>query len=131
MKDLKNDIADREDLLRLLEVFYKKIFADPSISYIFTEVAHMNIEEHLPVIADFWETVLFQKNIYTKNAMQVHVILNQKTPLTPDHFNTWLKYFNETVDELYAGVNAFAIKQRALSIATIMQLKIRQNPAIK
>jgi hemoglobin len=131
VKNQKNDIADREDLLRLLEVFYKKIFSDPSISYIFTDVAHMNMEEHIPVIADFWETVLFQKNIYQKNAMQVHVALNQQTPLTTDHFTTWLNYFNETVDELFEGNNAFAIKQRALSIATIMQIKIRQNPAIQ
>lgn len=126
----EKDIQTREDLLLLLEIFYRKIFSDPSISYIFTDVAHMDLEAHMPVIADFWESVLFQKNIYRKNAMQVHVQLNQQTPLTAGHFNTWLNYFNQTVDELFAGDNAFAIKQRALSIATLMQLKIRQNPAI-
>ena len=129
MKSNKQDIADRGDLTRLLRLFYSKIYSDPSISYIFTDVAHMDIEEHIPVIADFWESVLFQKDSYRKNAMAVHVQLNQKTPLTKEHFNTWLNYFTHSVDELFEGDNAFAIKQRAQSIATIMQLKIRQNPA--
>jgi hemoglobin len=90
----------------------------------------MDVEEHIPVITDFWETVLFQKSTYQKNAMEVHIKLNKETPLTPAHFTTWLKYFKETVDELFEGENAFLIKQRATSIATIMQIKIRQNTAL-
>ena len=122
----KNDIQNREDIEALLHHFYKKILADPFINYIFIDVAKMDIETHIPVIADFWETVLFQTGSYQKNAIKVHQELNKKSPLTSEHFKSWLKYFDQSVDELFTGPNAFLIKQRALSISTIMQIKLRQ-----
>ena len=127
MEIAKKDIKTRTDLLVLLEEFYKKILADDSINYIFTKVARLDIQSHIPVIADFWETVVFQTGHYQKNAMQIHAELDKKSTLTPHHFETWLTYFNETVDELFEGDNAFLIKQRAASIATIMQIRIRQS----
>ena len=126
MKQPEKDIENRQDLIHLLEVFYKNILADDSINYIFTDVAKMNIEEHIPIITDFWETVLFQTGTYRKNAVAIHLDLNRKSPLTKEHFQTWLRYFQETVDSLFTGNNAFAIKQKATSIATIMQIKIHQ-----
>jgi len=52
--------------------------------------------------------------------------LHQQSPLQKQHFETWLKYFNESVDELFEGEKAFLAKERALSIATVMQIKISQ-----
>lgn len=127
MSEIKKDIKNREDLVRMLNSFYTKVFADPSINYIFIDVAKMDLEEHIPLITDFWESVLFQTGNYRRNAMQVHVKLNKKTPLKKEHFDTWLKYFRETVDEMFEGQNAFSIKERATSIATVMQIKIAQT----
>jgi hemoglobin len=123
---VKHDIRSREDILVLLGQFYNKVLADDSINYIFIDVAKMDIKEHIPIIADFWETVLFQKSSYRKNAVGIHLELNQKSPLTRQHFDTWLAHFNSTVDELFTGENAFRIRQKAASIATIMQIKIKQ-----
>ena len=39
----------------------------------------------------------------------------------------WLNHFNTTVDENFTGVNAEKIKTQALSLATIMQIKIHQQ----
>jgi len=125
----EKDIETRDDIVLLLEAFYKKILADDSINYIFTDVAQMNIEEHIPVITDFWESVLFQTGTYRKNAVGIHLDLHRKSPLTKEHFQTWLRYFNESVDSLFSGNNSFAIKQKANSIATIMQIKIQQVSA--
>lgn len=122
----KKDIETREDLLLLIQEFYKKLLADNSISYLFTDVAKINIEHHFAVLVDFWDSVLFQSDTYRKNAMQPHIALHQKSPLTELHFETWLGYFKETVDELFTGDNSFIIKERATSIATVMQIKIRQ-----
>lgn len=122
----KKDIENRDDLLRLIEEFYKKLLADHSISYLFTDVAKINIEHHFPVLVDFWDSILFRSDTYRKNAMQPHISLHQRSPLTPHHFETWLGYFKQTVDELFSGDNAFIIKERATSIATVMQIKIRQ-----
>lgn len=122
----KKDIENRSDLLLLMQGFYKKLLSDPSISYLFTDIAKIDLEHHLPVLVDFWDSVLFQSDTYHKNAMQPHMVLHQKSSLTKEHFSTWLRYFKETVDELFTGDNSFIIKERATSIATVMQIKTSQ-----
>ena len=124
MLSMKNDILTREDIILLMESFYKKLLADERIAYIFTDVAKINILTHIPILADFWEMVLFQKGTYQKNVMQLHKDLSSKSPLTKEHFNIWLGYFNDTVDELFEGSNTILAKQRAISIATMMQIKL-------
>ena len=123
---MKKDIENRNDLLILITKFYEKLLADNSISYIFTDVAKINLDHHFPVLVDFWDSILFQSDTYRKNAMQPHMDLHQKSPLTKHHFDTWLRYFKESVDGLFAGDNAFIIKERATSIATVMQIKTHQ-----
>jgi hemoglobin len=123
---MKDDIQNREDLMQMVSKFYDKLLADPTISYLFTDVAKLNLAEHLPVLVDFWDMVLFEKDTYRKNAMQPHLILHQHSPFTKEHFNTWLLYFKKTVDELFDGDVAYKAKERATSIATVMQIRIAQ-----
>lgn len=123
---MKHDIKTREDIFLLVKKFYEKLLGDESISYIFTDVAKIDLEQHLPVLIDFWDTVLFDSGTYKKNAIEPHMILNRKSKFEKHHFDTWLKYFTGTVDELFDGEVAFIAKQRAKSIATIMQIKIAQ-----
>lgn len=124
---MKRDIENRNDLLILVTKFYKKLLADNSISYLFTDVAKINPDHHFPILVDFWDSILFHSDTYRKNAMQPHMDLHQKSPLTKHHFDTWLRYFKESVDELFTGDNAFIIKERATSIATVMQIKTHQS----
>ncbi len=124
MDKLKKDIANRADIVALMNAFYGDLLKDVSISYIFTDVAKMNMEQHLPIIVDFWEMVLFQKGGYQKNVMAIHQKLNDLSPFQKHHFETWLSCFNRTIDSLFEGVVAEQAKQRALSIATMMQIKM-------
>ena len=123
---MKHDIENREDLLLLFDQFYNKLLKIGSISYIFTDVAKIDMQQHIPVIVDFWEMVLFQAPTYKKNPIQPHIALSQQSKFEKHHFDTWLQTFNDTVDELFEGDVAFLAKQRAQSIATIMQIKIAQ-----
>ncbi len=123
---MKRDIESRDDLFTFLNKFYEELLKDESISYLFTDVAKVDMVQHLPVIVDFWEMVLFDAPTYKKNAIQPHLVLNQKSKFEKQHFDTWLRYFNKTVDELFEGKVAFVAKQKAKSIATIMQIKIAQ-----
>ncbi|MNK01043.1 Group 3 truncated hemoglobin ctb [compost metagenome] len=118
------DIETRADLEVLMREFYNKLLQDDAINYIFTDVAGIKLEEHLPVITDFWELSLFHTGGYRNNVMQVHLGLNSKEKLTEKHFATWLKHFEETTNSLFSGANAEKIKTRALSIATIMKIKL-------
>ena len=121
---MKKDIASREDLFLLMTKFYEKLLADPSISYLFTDIAKINLEHHLPVLVNFWDSLLFGSDTYRKNAMQPHIDLHRQSPIQKHHFETWLRYFKETVDELFEGDKAFTAKEKATSIATVMQIKI-------
>lgn len=124
---MKHDIENRDDLLQLVTLFYEKLLADPSISYLFTDVTKIDLEHHLPVLVDFWDMILFHSDTYQKNAMKPHMVLNSQSPMTPEHFETWLRYFNASLDELFEGEVTEQAKQRAQSIATVMQLKIMQQ----
>ena len=44
----KKDITNREDLLLLMQEFYKKLLTDDSINYLFTDIAKINLSHHLP-----------------------------------------------------------------------------------
>ncbi len=124
---MKKDIETREDIHNLVLSFYNKLLADPSISYLFTDVAKIDLSHHFPVLVNFWDMVLFQSDTYRKNAIQPHIILHRQSPLQKHHFETWLRYFKATVDELFEGERAFLAKERATSIATVMQIKMAQS----
>ena len=121
---MKKDITNRADIELLMERFYTKLLNDETIAHIFTDVAKIDLDHHLPILTDFWETVLLGKNVYHNNTMKVHMDLNAKEPLTKAHFETWLKHFYDTVDELFEGDISLRAKQRATSVATVMQIKI-------
>ncbi len=118
------DIENRADLEVLLERFYKKLLVDPEIGYVFTEVAKIDLATHLVKIVDFWEQTLFSTGNYRNNVLKVHQDLNDLERLTPELFNTWLLHFNSTVDEMFLGAVSEKMKTRALSIATVMQIKL-------
>ena len=121
---MKKDIENRDDIILLINTFYEKVKKDEVIGYIFNDVAKVNWEKHLPVMYDFWENVIFFTGSYTGNPMTAHKQLNKKTPLNTEHFQEWIKLFTKTVDELFEGDKAELTKQRAISIATVMQIKI-------
>ena len=52
------DINDRTDIERLVRAFYARALDDTMIGYLFTDVANLDLEAHVPVISDFWETIL-------------------------------------------------------------------------
>ena len=124
---MKPDINSRADIERFIVSFYDTVKKDPTIGYIFTEIAHMNWETHIPVIVDFWETILLDNPVYKKNAMEVHYDLNKKFPLQKEHFNSWLTLFNAAVDEFFEGKTASLAKTRAKSIADLMLFKMQNE----
>ena len=111
----------------MVDEFYKKLLSDKSISYIFTDVVKIKIEEHLPILVTFWSQLLFDTGGYTNNLTNIHLAIDKKEHLTPELFKIWLNYFYSTVDELFEGTNSEKIKAQALQLATIMQIKIVKN----
>jgi hemoglobin len=126
---MKKDIETKEDIKLLIDSFYQKVNADDTLNYIFTDIAKINWEKHLPIMYSFWENTLFYTGTYQGNPMELHKNLHRLTPLTAAHFKRWLAHFSNAVDEQFEGRNANLAKQRAISIATLMQIKIIATPS--
>ncbi|MFM6926458.1 MAG: group III truncated hemoglobin [Ferruginibacter sp.] len=127
---MQQDITSTKDIEQLVDSFYAKVRADELIGYIFTDIARVNWDKHLPVMYHFFENLLFYTGSYTGNPMELHQHISRLFPLTAAHFERWEQLFTQTVDELFAGEKASLAKQRAKSISAVMQLKIiRENTA--
>ena len=124
---MQKDIENRKDIELLVNSFYTKVKTDPVIGHYFTKVIPVNWKKHLPVMYDFWETVLFYTGTYTGNPMLKHMAIHEMSHFTKNHFLQWTYIFNQTVDELFSGPNADAIKERAQNISAVMQIKILKN----
>jgi hemoglobin len=118
---MKQDIITRNDIIRLVNSFYDKVKADAVLGPVFTKV---NWDKHLPVMYDFWDNAIFYSGKYAGNPLKKHQHMHSLSALTPDKFDTWLRLFSTTVDELFEGETANLAKQRANNIATVMQIKI-------
>ena len=118
------DIQTRSDLEVVLTAFYEKVFTDDLIAYFFTDVVPLNLETHLPVITDFWEAVVLGMHSYRKNVMEVHQHIHAKAAIEKKHLDRWVQLFTQTVDAHFDGPNATLMKQRAVSIATLMHIKL-------
>lgn len=127
---MPGDISSREDLMALLGAFYARAFADPLLGPIFTDVAHMDLDVHLPHICDFWETALLRTGSYRRNAFLVHRDLHDRHALAPRHFARWLELWTATIDERYAGPVADHAKVQGERMAASMgrRLSTRRSP---
>jgi len=122
---MSRDIQNREDIFLIMSSFYVKLLKDKMVKHFFEDMIQQNhLQEHLETITDFWNGILFNDNAYQKNAMQPHLILNKTIPFQKEHFKTWLLHFTTTIDENFEGEKAEMAKTRALSIATVMKIRM-------
>lgn len=122
--DRRPDIAGRADIVALVDTFYARVRADARLGPIFDEVAAIDWATHLPRMYDFWETVLFGGSAYHGNPLAAHLALAARTPLGAAEFAQWLRLFDQSVDELFAGPLATDVKLRAARIADALRLRI-------
>ncbi len=111
------DIATRDDCERLVRAFYEKALTDPVIGFLFTDVAKIDMDHHVPRITRFWETVLLGAQSYGGGAFRPHIELHLQTPLKRGHFERWLYLWSQTVDELFDGPVASTAKEHANRVA--------------
>jgi hemoglobin len=123
------DIETREDCERLVRAFYSKALTDPIIGFIFTDVAKLDLDEHVPKIASFWETILLGAQSYSGGAFGPHAHLHAKVELKHGHFERWLQLWFGTVDELFAGDRANQAKIHALRVGQAFHHRLQAFPS--
>jgi len=122
------DIESRADCERLVRAFYSRAMEDELIGWIFTDVAQLDLEEHVPVITSFWETVLLGNQSYYGGAFGVHAKLHERAGLTKAHFERWLVLWCRTVDELFDGERAAMAKVHGLRVANAFHGRLANHP---
>lgn len=111
------DIETRADCEALVRAFYGRALTDPILGFLFNDVAHLDLEAHVPKVTSFWETILLGAQSYRGGAFAPHAALNARAPLFAGHFERWLWLWRMTVDELYAGERAELAKRHAERVA--------------
>lgn len=119
-----HDICDRNDIDALLRRFYGRVLFDEMLAEPFRDIRVLGLESHLPVMCDFWETVLFGTKSYRNSVFRVHQKVDHRTPLSEKHFLRWLTMWITAVDELYAGPAAERAKVQAGRIAYAMKRRL-------
>jgi hemoglobin len=122
------DIETREDVERLVRAFYSRAMTDPIIGFLFTEIARLDLEAHVPVISNFWETILLGAQSYRGGAFRPHAELHMKVPLRSAHFQRWVVLWWETIDELFAGERAELAKAHAARVARAFHGRLQDFP---
>lgn len=112
-RDLDNPWAVSE----LVDAFYRKVLADPTLAPVFVHVARVDLDEHLPIIKAFWCRMLLGHRSYARNMVARHAAVHARFCLERRHFDRWLALFTDTVDERFAGRYAEHARRLAYTIA--------------
>jgi len=114
------ELKGEEEVKIMVDSFYDKVNEDDLLSPIFNEFSKVNWDKHLPIMYNFWGTILFGKGTYSGSPFPKHLSL----PVEDKHFERWVKLFNQTIDENFTGEMADSVKLRAQSIAITFSSKI-------
>lgn len=126
MSEQRHDIRTRADIVRLVDRFYGEAMTDPLIGYLFTDIAHLDLDKHRPVITSFWEKLLLGTGDYGGGAFAVHARLHLRSPLQWGHFDRWVRLWTDAVDELFAGPVADAAVAHGRRIAAAFDRRLQE-----
>ncbi len=110
------DIQTKADIELLVNSFYSKLLLEEELAPVFRNI---NMEQHIPHIVHFWSFVLLDEEGYKTNVFDKHLSL----PIQPHFFDTWLRIFLLTVNELFSGEIADMAKTRATSLTYTFKSK--------
>ena len=113
----KHDINSRNDIIALVDSFYDKVKSNALLGPVFS---HVDWPRHLPVMYNFWSSMLLGEMSYRGNPLQSHLPL----PIDSTHFNQWLELFEQTLDEHFSGEKTEETRTRARAIAGVFQHKM-------
>ena len=119
--------VENDRIIEMVDHFYDKVRAHPSLGPIFNDAIGDNWEHHLQKMYRFWSSVLNSSGVYSGNPMAAHITLKQK--VVPPNFGQWLTLFKETLDEMFEPEDADFIYGKASNIAQSLSLGMFYNPA--
>lgn len=111
-----------EHINTLVNHFYRRIQHDEILCPIFNDVAKVDWDHHIPLICQFWNSIMLKTNEYHSNAYRKHIILGEKIQLTEKHFDHWLLLFQEESLKHLPTQAAHLIIEKAKLIAASLKI---------
>lgn len=123
----KPDLDSAGNIKLFVDSFYEKVLADDLLAHIFTDVAEIDVNVHIPIIRSYWEKLLLNDDTYTRHTMNIHRNAHAKFPFSEPEFDRWLSLFKQTANDSYQGPNTDRAVQVASSIAHNMNLTLNKR----
>lgn len=124
---MKKSLDSRERIEELVHSFYIRVKADDLLGPIFNNAQNFSWDTHIPIMVDFWETLLLDAAKYKGNTMRKHIELHQRNPLTKEHFDRWKELFYATIDNEFEGTAVNEAHRRVEAMSALMQYKIEES----
>lgn len=115
-------------LERFIEAFYRRLLQDPLLSPLFLDVAGIDLAVHLPRIKAYWRKMLFADPAYQRHMMARHRAVHARVPFHAEHYQRWLRLFEETLAEEACGPVAERAERLARRVAGNMRRNLAQFP---
>jgi hemoglobin len=116
----ERDILSYSDISKVVHRQYAQLLADDFTAPKFT---HLDLDVHLPLISNFWSFVLnvdAAEHPYRGSAFEPHV----KLDLTHRHFEVWMEYLYQAIDENFSGPLANTWKEKARQMGMLFEYKL-------
>jgi len=116
-------VVTREDIGRLLALFYARVREDAVLGPVFARAVGTSDQEwaaHLARIEEFWAQVVLRSGRYNGTPFMAHFRLLPE--LEPAMFDRWLGLFGEACAEALEPGAAALFRDRAAAIARSLRL---------
>lgn len=118
--------VSEEGIERLVHCFYVKVRGDAELGPVFEAAIEPDAwEAHLATMRDFWSSLMLTTGRYKGNPLAVHMRVDG---IRPEMFETWLKLFRETAEEIFEEDIAAAFGAKAGRIAQSFRIGLFYRP---
>lgn len=118
------DLTSRGAIAELVTTFYREIVFDEVLEPVFSEIAEVDWVAHIPVLIDYWTSILLGAKDYRGSIMGVHRHLHDLASIERDHCDRWYSLWVGCVDERWAGPVADRAKSHAAALMAGMAKRL-------
>lgn len=123
------DLDTESAIDAFIDRFYARLLCDELLTPVFLDVAHIDLETHLPRIKTYWHKMLLGRRTYRRHMMAVHRRIDQQAPFEAAHYERWLSLFEAVLDETAEGPYALRARLLARRIAGNMRRNLEAGRA--
>lgn len=110
------DLTTRAAIDQLVTTFYREIVFDDLLEPVFGEIAEVDWVAHIPILIDYWTSILLGAEGHRGSIMGVHRHLHAMAPIERVHCDRWYSLWAGCVDERWAGPIADRAKAHAAAL---------------